>query len=70
MRSNPWLPLLPELQRQRELREHQVPAAGAGQQGLGAAALQVVEQHVSRGVAAGRLSPDAICHVLGHVSLP
>lgn len=70
LRSNPCLPPLPELQRQRELREHPVPFAGAGQQGLGAAALQIVEQHVSRGVAAGRLSPGALCPLLVPSSLP
>lgn len=40
----------PELQRQREVCEHQVSAARAGQQGLPRAALQAVEQYISRGV--------------------
>lgn len=59
----------PELQRERELCEHQVPAARAGQQGLRGSALEVMEQHVSGGVTptAGCV-PQAVCHLLEHFS--
>lgn len=53
-----------ELQHERELCEHQVPAAGPGQQGLPYPALEVVEQHISRGVALPRVCPlqASLCH--------
>lgn len=65
----PVLLFSPELQRERELCEHQVPAARAGQQGLRGSALEVMEQHVSGGVtpAAGCVS-QAVCHLLDHFS--
>lgn len=40
-----------ELQRQREVCEHPVSAARAGQQSLSGPALQAVEQYVPRGMA-------------------
>lgn len=49
--STPALLPSTELQRQREVREHQVPAARPGQQGLRCSALQVVEQHIPGGAA-------------------
>lgn len=61
--------LSPELQRERELCEHQVPAPGAGQQGLCGSALEVMEQHVSGGVALPRGSAPLVCRLLGCVSL-
>lgn len=64
------LPVSLELQRQREMCEHKVPTAWAGQQGLSCSALKVMEQHIFRGVAPLRgCLPEAICHLLGHFSL-
>ena len=58
-------PLL-ELQRQREVRGHQVSASRAGQQGLSRFAIQAMEQYISRGVA---LFPGRISYCQGHLSL-
>jgi len=61
----------PELQHERELREHKLPAARAGQQGLCRSALEVMEQHVSRGSALPRGCPwKSIRYLLGPFSLP
>lgn len=61
----------PELQCQRELREHTVPAPRAGQQGLCRFALEVMEQHFPGGVALPRgCPPEVIGHLLGCFLLP